>query len=117
MNAHIHPTEDPKLPGKLPGRVSSDLVIQWRDRIALIPGRCHIGPAIAFDRIGLVFWEPGDGDPPVHAAMLRPLLVASLGLEQVTVSFNNDPGIGEDARKLLSEVAVGEVDPTRAARE
>ncbi len=49
--------------------------------------------------------------------MLRPLLVASLGLEQVTVSFNNDPGIGEDARKLLSEVAVGEVDPTHAARE
>lgn len=116
IHAHIHPTEDPKLPGKLPGRVSCCPFILWHDRIALIPVRCRIGPAIAFDRLGLVFWEPGDGDPPVHAAMLRPLFVAAIGLEQVTVSFNNDPGIGEDARKLLSEVAVGEVDPTHAAR-
>jgi hypothetical protein len=33
------------------------------------------------------------------------------------VPFNDDPGLGEDARKLLSEVAVGEEDPTHAARE
>ena len=41
----------------------------------------------------------------------------AVGLEQVAVPFNDYPGIGEDARKLLSEVAVGEEDPTHAARE
>ena len=59
----------------------------------------------------------GDGNPPVRAAVLQPLFVAALGLEQVAVSFNGYPGFGEDARKLLSEIAFGEVDPTHAARE
>jgi hypothetical protein len=48
---------------------------------------------------------------------VRPLFVAAIGREQITMSFNNDPGIGEDARKLLSEVAVGEPDSAHAARE
>jgi hypothetical protein len=42
MNAHIHQTEVYKLPGKLPGLVSCYLVIQWRDRNALIPARCPL---------------------------------------------------------------------------
>lgn len=49
--------------------------------------------------------------------VLQPLFVVALGLEQVAVPFNDSPGLGEDARKLLSEVAVGEVNPTHAARE
>jgi hypothetical protein len=39
------------------------------------------------------------------------------GPEQVAVPFNDYPGLGEDARKLFSEIAVGEVNPTHAARE
>jgi hypothetical protein len=39
MSAHIHPTEDPNLPG----RVSGYLVIQWRDRITPIPACCPWG--------------------------------------------------------------------------
>ena len=49
--------------------------------------------------------------------MFQPLLIASVRLEQVAVSLNLDPGISQDARKLHSEVAVGEIDPTHAARE
>ena len=59
----------------------------------------------------------GDCNPPVRAAVLQPLFVAPFGLEQVAVSFNEYPSISEDARKLLSEVAVGEVDPAHAVRE
>lgn len=58
----------------------------------------------------------GDGYPPGRAAMLQPLFIAALGLEQVAVPLDDDPGISEDARKLLSEIAVGEVDPAHAAR-
>jgi hypothetical protein len=49
--------------------------------------------------------------------MLEPLFIAAVGLEQVTVPLHGQPGLGEDARKLLSEVAVGEVNPAHAARE
>jgi hypothetical protein len=59
----------------------------------------------------------GDGNPALGDAVLKPLFVAALGLEQVAVPFNDHPGLGQDERKLLSEVAVGEVDPIHAARE
>ena len=49
--------------------------------------------------------------------MFKPLHIASVRLEQVAVSLHLDPGISQDARKLFSEVAVGEVDPTHAALE
>ena len=59
----------------------------------------------------------GYGNQPVRAAVLQPFFVAALGLEQVAVPLDDYPGLGKDARKLLSEIAVGEVDPIHAARE
>ena len=82
MNAHIHQTEVYKLPGKLPGLVSCYLVIQWRDRDAPIPARCLIGPAIASDRLGLVFWEPD-----FHAARCRRRLHLFQGMKASMTKF------------------------------
>jgi len=59
----------------------------------------------------------GDGDQSVAPAVFQPLFVAARGLKQIAVPLNGEPGLGEEARKLLSEVTVGEVDATHAARE
>jgi hypothetical protein len=58
----------------------------------------------------------GDGHAAGRAAVLQPLLVAAVGREQVAVALDLQAGVGQDARKLLSEVAVGEPDPAHAAR-
>ncbi len=66
MSAHIHPTEDPKLPG----RVSGCLVIQWRDRITPIPARCPWGTRDQPARFS--------GSRRANASSARPLPVRAL---------------------------------------
>ena len=58
-----------------------------------------------------------DRDPSVPAAMLEPLLVTAVRREQVNVAFDGQSGLGEDGRKLLAEISIGEVGPSHAARE
>ena len=56
-------------------------------------------------------------DSAVHSAVLEPLLIAAIGGKEVSVSLDRYSGLSEDSRKLLPEVAIGEVDPAHAARE
>ena len=56
-------------------------------------------------------------DSSIPAAMLKPLFVAATGREQVNVTFDAQTSLGEDGRKLLAEISIGEVGPSHAARE
>ena len=55
--------------------------------------------------------------PATPSAVLQPLLIAAIGREEVGVSLDRYACISQDLRKLLSEVAIREVDPAHAARE
>lgn len=58
-----------------------------------------------------------DRNTAIAPAMLEPFLVASIRLKQVSVPLNREPGIRKNARKLLAEIPVGEIDQAHAARE
>jgi hypothetical protein len=45
------------------------------------------------------------------------VFVAAIGRKQVAMPFDRNARVGQDARELLPEVAIGEVDPAHAARE
>jgi len=49
--------------------------------------------------------------------VLQPLLVGAVRRKDIAMALHRNAGVGEDARKLLPEVAVGEVRPAHAARE
>jgi hypothetical protein len=51
-----------------------------------------------------------DGDATVLAAMPQPLFVAARGTEQLGVTLDGQAGLGQDAWKLLAQVAVGKPD-------
>lgn len=56
-----------------------------------------------------------NGHAPVRAAVRQPLLVAASGREQVAMALDLEAGLGQDARELLSQVAIGEPDAVHAA--
>ena len=59
----------------------------------------------------------GNGDPPLRAAVLQPFFIAAFRPEQFAVAFDRNASRGKNARKLLSEIPIREIDPAHAARE
>lgn len=57
-----------------------------------------------------------NGNSPVPSAVLQPLIVGTIGRKQISVAFHRQSGLGEDLRKLLAEVAIGEIGAAHAAR-
>ncbi|MFZ2650115.1 MAG: hypothetical protein WA210_08405 [Burkholderiaceae bacterium] len=55
-------------------------------------------------------------DPSAPAHRFEPLRVWRVVLEMVCGTFDAQTGGGENSGKLLSEIAVSEVDPAQAAR-
>jgi hypothetical protein len=58
-----------------------------------------------------------DRYPATPSAALEPRLIAAVGRKDIGMSLDRDPGFSQDSRKLLPEIAIGEVDPAHAARE
>ena len=57
-----------------------------------------------------------DGNAIFRATVFQPLLVRSVRLEQIVVSFYGDSGARKDIGKLLPEIAISEINQAQAAR-
>ncbi len=58
-----------------------------------------------------------NSDSAARAAVLEPLFVAAVSGKEVSMSLDRYACFGEDSRKLLSEVAISEINAVHAARE
>lgn len=57
-----------------------------------------------------------DGNAPVSAAILEPLLVRTIVREEITVSFDDQSRVTQPFREPLPQIAIGEIDAAQAAR-
>lgn len=54
-------------------------------------------------------------DPSAFTDNAKPIMISRIGREVLIVAFNPEARLNKDAGELLSEVAVGEIDPGQAA--